>query len=193
MANISIGYPNGYKEVRPSEIVNGVKIPKMAARPSHQNTAANMWRIFREHFKGGSCRVYMDTFVFLEDDEKYIPDVAVVCDPSKIDPNKGIFGAPDLVAEVLSASTKKRDKGHKKEIYEKHGVKEYWLVDVAGQAVEVYLLHEGSYYLSNVYELDFPEHELEDMSEEDRAMVSQTFKTSLFDDLIIDVRDIFED
>jgi len=135
----------------------------------------------------------MDTYVFLDENEKYVPDIAVVCNPSIVDANKGIFGAPDLVAEVLSPSTTRRDKGHKKNIYEKYGVGEYWLVDIKLKSIEVYMLENGRYELDNIYLAEYTETELEDMSEQRRAEISFTFKTSLFDDLVIDVREIFED
>ena len=61
----------------------------------------------------------------------------MVCDPEKIHQN-GVYGAPDLVAEVLSPSTMKRDKGDKKTAYEQAGVREYWIVDPIKQRVTVH-------------------------------------------------------
>ena len=67
------------------------------------------------------------------------PDIVVTCDPSKLD-RAGLRGAPDLVVEVLSPSTAKKDQTKKKDLYERFGVKEYWLVHPTDSLVYVYLL-----------------------------------------------------
>jgi Uma2 family endonuclease len=56
------------------------------------------------------------------------PDLAVVCDPSKVC-ERHVRGAPDLVVEILSRTTTKRDLRDKFAVYERHGVREYWIVD----------------------------------------------------------------
>ncbi len=58
---------------------------------------------------------------------------------------RGIFGAPDFVAEILSPSTKSVDLKLKKELYEMHGVEEYWIVYPEEKKVECYLLRGGKY------------------------------------------------
>jgi Uma2 family endonuclease len=71
------------------------------------------------------------------------PDTSVICDPSKII-EKGCLGAPDLIVEILSPSTSKKDLNEKFQLYEKHGVKEYWVVDPGNKYISVFhLLTEG--------------------------------------------------
>jgi Uma2 family endonuclease len=53
------------------------------------------------------------------------------------------YGAPDLVIEVLSPSTAYRDRRTKFNLYQQHGVREYWLADPEGEYIEVYLLENG--------------------------------------------------
>ncbi|MDA3941793.1 MAG: Uma2 family endonuclease [Spirochaetia bacterium] len=67
------------------------------------------------------------------------PDISVICDPSKIT-EKGCLGAPDLVIEILSPSTSKKDLNDKFQLYEKHGVKEYWVVDPGNKYIRVFHL-----------------------------------------------------
>ncbi len=55
------------------------------------------------------------------------PDLAVICDPAKLD-DRGWRGAPDMIREIISPATAVRDRIQKVALYEKHGVKEYWLV-----------------------------------------------------------------
>jgi Uma2 family endonuclease len=62
-----------------------------------------------------------------EGDTVVQPDVLVVCDPAKL-VDEGIRGAPDFIAEVLSESTALKDIDVKKDLYERHGVREYWVV-----------------------------------------------------------------
>ena len=65
------------------------------------------------------------------------PDVVVVCDPSKMD-KSGIRGAPDFIIEVLSPSTARFDQIEKRKVYERAGVREFWLMDVPGGVLTIY-------------------------------------------------------
>jgi Uma2 family endonuclease len=58
-----------------------------------------------------------------------------------------VEGAADLVAEVLSPGSRRRDRLDKRDLYEQHGVKEYWLIDPEAQTVEVLCLERGEYQL----------------------------------------------
>ena len=69
----------------------------------------------------------------------------VVCDPSKLDEN-GCKGAPDLIIEILSPSTDGKDLTVKYDLYERHSVKEYWLIHPAEQTLLVYKLGEDEKY-----------------------------------------------
>jgi Uma2 family endonuclease len=73
------------------------------------------------------------------------PDIVVVCDPAKID-KRGCKGAPDLVIEILSYSTAKKDLNEKFNLYERVGVKEYWVVFPGEAVIEIYQLDENMKY-----------------------------------------------
>ena len=73
------------------------------------------------------------------------PDLSVICDTSKLD-EKGCKGAPDLVVEILSPGGGARDMKIKRELYEEHGVKEYWIVLPPERVVEVYSQDKSNLY-----------------------------------------------
>ena len=80
------------------------------------------------------------------------PDISVICDLTKIDID-GCCGASDMVVEVLSLSTTKRDMNDKFSLYEKSGVKEYWVVHPDEKGIQVFLLQEnGKYDNGTLYE-----------------------------------------
>ena len=80
------------------------------------------------------------------------PDVLLVCDSAKID-RRGVRGAPDWVAEVLSPSTAARDQIAKRRIYERAGVREYWLVHPTDRTLTVHWLVDGRYGIPEISEL----------------------------------------
>lgn len=75
------------------------------------------------------------------------PDVLIVCDPAKLANGRYVVGAPDMVMEVLSASTAKKDRRTKLRVYQAAGVPEYLILDPYGRTVERYLLQDGRYLL----------------------------------------------
>lgn len=173
----------GYRE----ELIDGVRMMAPAPNESHNNVMANILVLFRGYLRGKKCRAYGDNMdLFLDENNRFRPDVSIVCDRDKIRPD-GIHGAPDLVVEILSRTTSKNDRGRKMKAYERFGVREYWIVDPVGQSVEVYLNTDGGFVLDNVYAEKNPERDFDD---EEPVL---KLKVSLYEDMIVDVRDIFAD
>ena len=88
----------------------------------------------------GTCEVFPSPFaVFLnKDDENYVePDISVICDKDKIT-DKGCYGAPDWVIEIVSPSSKSMDYFTKLFKYQTSGVREYWIVDPIKNQILVY-------------------------------------------------------
>lgn len=107
--------------------------------------------------KNGGCEVYAAPFaVFLNaDDINYVePDISVICDLSKLD-DKGCYGAPDWIIEIVSPSSKPRDYMTKLFKYRTAGVREYWIVDPDKQMVMVYLFEKDNVEQYN-FEEDIP-------------------------------------
>lgn len=181
-----------FQEAWPEELIDGKITAMSPVAPNHSLTAGNIYTIFKNHLKKRKCTPIFDgVMVYLTEDDRFIPDVMVVCDRDKIKAD-GVYGAPDLVVEVLSFSTMKNDRTRKKDVYGQCGVREYWLVSTGEQAVEVYLLQGEDLVLDQVYTIH-PDWMLEGMKEEERARVATHFRCSLFDDLNIALADIFDD
>ena len=173
------------------ELVSGREI--MLAQPAinHITIAGNLNLIIRRYLKGKHCRVYAEADVYLDEQNHYVPDLLIVCDRNKIKATH-IEGAPDLVVEIISPSTGSRDYGVKKDIYEKFGVKEYWIIDPKSKSVLVYLLKDGRFQFDNRYAV-LEDWEEEAMNEQERAEHKLKLKVSLYNDLEIEVKEIFED
>jgi len=80
------------------------------------------------------------------------PDVVVVCDLGKLD-ERGIRGAPDWIAEVLSPATARHDQVVKLPAYERAGVPEVWLVHPIDRILSIYRLEDGRYGRPTLLEL----------------------------------------
>ena len=180
-----------YQDEIREELIGG-KIVAMSPRPTfnHNRVAFKIATLFDRYLEGRKCTAIADgTDLYLTEEDRFIPDMMVVCDRSKIQ-SDGVHGAPDLVVEVLSPSTAKRDRGYKKDVYEKSGVREYWLVNPADKSVEIYRLEGQSYTLFDIYHV-YPDWMLEKMTEAERAEVVTQFQCSLYDDFDIVLEDIF--
>jgi len=179
-----------FEEDMEEEIIGGKVVMMASPTMNHIFIAGNIYNLFFNYLRGKKCTPFPDgTTLFLGNEEKYKPDVMVVCDPDKTQ-TKGVFGAPDLAVEVLSPSSARNDRGRKKDVYEKHGVREYWIVNPADRSLEQYVLEDGRFVLRDVY-TQHSKAALDDMDEDERAKVVTEFKCSLFDDLTIRVEDIF--
>jgi Uma2 family endonuclease len=79
----------------------------------------------------------------------------------------------------------------KKDLYEKHGVREYWIISPNDKSIEVYLLKDGRYVLDDVYVV-YPDWQWEKMTDEEKSDARLSLKVSLYDDFIIDIREVFD-
>ncbi|MBP2242231.1 Uma2 family endonuclease [Cytobacillus eiseniae] len=142
------------------ELIDG-EVFNMSPAPSrrHQQVLRELSTIFSVFLRGKECEVFFAPFdVRLlaenkQDDEithVVQPDLSVVCDQGKLD-DKGCNGAPDMIVEILSPSSVKLDRWKKYQLYEKAGVKEYWLVDPINESVEIHLLIGEQYQFQGVY------------------------------------------
>lgn len=164
------------------EIIDGVAL-SMTPAPSriHQKILVELLTIFHNHLRGKTCEVYAAPFdvrlpLANERDEETSnvvqPDIIVVCDPSKLD-EQGCNGSPDLVVEIISPSTLRRDLKEKFYLYEKAGVLEYWIVYPENETIVIHKLVDHKYGRPEVY------------SAEDRIT------TSIFNTLTINLSEIF--
>ena len=134
------------------ELIDGVAY-NLCAAPSlyHQYIAGELFRQMANFLKGKPCKVFIAPFDVLlpewpEQDEDEVdtvvePDIVVFCDHEKLYP-KGARGAPDLVVEVLSPWTSKKDLNEKFRLYERVGVREYWVIDPESRSLQAYRLEE---------------------------------------------------
>lgn len=189
--NDNLAYQDDFAAKRREEVIDGKPV-MMSPRPSfnHNRVASNINFVFELYLRGKKCTPFADgTDLYLDENNLFVPDFMVVCDPDKIKPD-GIHGAPDLVAEVLSPSTARNDKTRKKDTYARCGVREYWIVSPGDKTVEVYRIDGTEFVLHNIYALH-PDWQLAQMSDEERANLETHFQCSLFDDLDIALEDIF--
>lgn len=144
------------------ELIDGIAYA-MSPAPSvsHQEIVVELTRQIGDALDDAPCRVLIvpvDVRLPRGDeadeaiDTVVQPDVLVVCDSGKID-ERGVRGAPDWVIEVLSPATAAHDQVKKRDLYERAGVREYWLVHPVDRLVTIYHLEQGCYGKPDIAEL----------------------------------------
>ncbi len=129
------------------ELIDGVFYDMAAPTLIHQAIGDCLQTDFNNYIrkKHGSCRAFTSPVdVQLDCDDKTIvqPDVLIICDLSKLRRER-VYGAPELVVEVLSPSTSRKDRLLKLTKYKKAGVREYWIIDPDRKRVFVYEFEKG--------------------------------------------------
>ncbi len=145
------------------ELIDGIPY-NMSPAPSriHQRISWELGYQIR-HYLGSSdsgCQGFAAPFDVRfprgESDDKIIdvvqPDIVVICDDSILD-DRGCLGPPDFVVEILSKSTASKDSITKLQLYEKNGIREYWIIDPAHELITVRVLGtNGKYGDANIYD-----------------------------------------
>jgi Uma2 family endonuclease len=138
------------------ELIDGVPY-NMSPAPvrRHQGILMRVSLIVGNFLAGKPCQVYFAPFdvrlpdLSDQDDSDVLtvvqPDLVVICDEKKLD-DRGCRGAPDLVVEILSPSTSRKDIGVKFSLYERHGVREYWVIHPAEESLMVFTIGADGKY-----------------------------------------------
>ena len=165
------------------ELIDGFAYLMSGPTRRHQKISGKLFLRFGNYLETKRCEVYSAPFdVRLpkngETDNNKIynvvqPDIVVVCDQSKLD-EKGCIGPPDLIVEIVSENTGKRDLKDKFLLYEKSGVTEYWIAFPNEKSIHVFVLDKKNKY------------QLKRMFVEGDAV-----SPSMFPDLSLDIEDIF--
>ena len=135
---------NSWPDTPRVELIDGKAYAMSSPSQIHQVLLLDIASQFRNYIdlKKKSCQVFVapiDVQPDAEDDTTIVqPDILIVCDDKKTKNPARIIGAPDLTVEILSPGSRKHDCLRKKKLYEKTGVKEYWIVDPEAQMVTTY-------------------------------------------------------
>ncbi|HVU11725.1 MAG TPA: Uma2 family endonuclease [Phototrophicaceae bacterium] len=133
------------------ELINGEVIEMTAPKIKHQRLIGRLYRLLDDIKPDGEVfitpDVYLDEYNVPEPDIVWVAANSATCE---ITENR-LIGAPDLVVEILSPSTAKRDRTDKFDLYEKHGTREYWLVDPEYDQIEVWKRGATSFERQRVY------------------------------------------
>jgi Uma2 family endonuclease len=135
-------------EGAPFELIEGYLVKEPSPQYSHQDTFAEIFTKMRSYTKdmdlGKTMAAPFD--VYLDDENVFQPDILYVAKENlQLIKKNGVHGAPDLILEIISPSNAYNDFITKLHIYEKHGVKEYFIVDPETKEVVAYSLSGGKF------------------------------------------------
>ncbi|MBS4209477.1 Uma2 family endonuclease [Bacillus sp. FJAT-50079] len=149
------------KEIPPSyeyneerfELIEGIRYDMQAAPAiRHQQLVTYFLKNLEDTCAPDGLILTSPIDVKFNDDNECQPDLIYIAnDNLHIVTEKKVIGAPDLIIEILSPSTSNNDKIHKKAVYERFGVKEYWIVDPTHLYVDQFILTDQKYILAQTY------------------------------------------
>ena len=129
-----------------AELIDGQLYALASPSRIHQEIIIELTYHFQHYIKSikGNCKIYAAPFAvnLNANDQTFVePDISVICDPDKLS-DRGCEGAPDLVIEVVSPSSRRMDYIRKMALYADAGVREYWIVDPATEQTTLYRFEE---------------------------------------------------
>jgi Uma2 family endonuclease len=169
------------------ELIKGwIHTMSPAPKRRHQRVSINLTFELLTYLNKCNCQVYEAPFdirlrkskgIDFEVDTVVQPDISVFCDLSKLD-DRGAIDAPDLVIEITSVSTMKKDYNEKFNLYEENGVQEYWIVNPDFNSMELFSLQSDKLVSKGVFSM---------------ADGATSVNSVLFPDLSIELIQIFKD
>jgi Uma2 family endonuclease len=139
------------------EIADGTLELMTSPTLTHQLISSEIQDVLKDCCKSDYIIISAPMDVILSRTEVRQPDLIMV-HRSRVSilTKRGVEGAPDLVVEITSPSSRRRDKVQKSKVYAQYGIPEYWIVDLSNFTLEQYILLNESYELIDVYQGDEP-------------------------------------
>ncbi|MBQ9719293.1 MAG: Uma2 family endonuclease [Oscillospiraceae bacterium] len=171
------------------ELIDGQDVPMLGTGwTKHATVRGNLQAAFANGLSKRAKHLYFGN-LFIAEANRYVPDLMVVGDESQIQ-ELGVFGAPELVGEVLTRWSAVYDRGRKMEIYASSGVREYWIADAESRTIEQYVLDGGRYRLQAVA-CACSDAELAKLSEAERGEIQRILRCRIYDEIQVDANEIF--
>lgn len=177
------------------EIINGEKFLRHGDNFKHNTINNNLIMLIGTYVaKNRLGFIFFNLKTQLPDGNQFYPDFMIVDRTQErlvIDnKHKPFCGVPDMAVEIFSRSTMRNDIGIKKDVYERNGVKEYWMIDPWRESVTVYLLRDGKYELDEIYH-NYSKDELSELTDEERAAIPLEVPVAVLDGFKIKIKNIF--
>ncbi|MBF0487397.1 MAG: Uma2 family endonuclease [Nitrospirae bacterium] len=160
-----------------TEIINGVEVMGPSPFRQHQDIAANLYDILRQHIKINNLgKLYFSPLdvIFEEGFNRLQPDILFVEKDNRGILQDWIRGVPDMVCEIVSPGSYENDTEVKKAIYEKYGVPEYWIVMPEQKKIEIFTIEGDKYKLFTV------------------AAIEGVVTSKVIEGLQVNIEDVFE-
>lgn len=128
------------------ELLDGVLFVSPSPRPLHQRVSKRLQRQLERYFEDRSAGEVFNApiDVILGRHDLVVPDIVLVTAPEQVT-DRAVEGAPTLLVEILSPSTRTRDRRLKSRRYAALGVAHYWIVDPVRQTIECFRLAQSRY------------------------------------------------
>lgn len=133
------------------EFIDGSIFLQASPNTIHQRISRKLSTLFDNYFSDKECEPFTAPYDIILQSEnetskcKVIPDLSVICDKSGLN-DKNYSGVPALIVEILSPSTAWIDISKKLELYQRFGVKEYWIISPKNNNVQIFNLNENGFY-----------------------------------------------
>lgn len=140
---------NEITEQEKAEFINGEVIIHSPVKKAHNEISGNIYKIISSYvIENDLGFVGIEKILIQCTRNDYEPDLCFFnkVTSSKFKADQALFPIPNLIVEVLSKGTEKRDRGIKFEDYQNHGVQEYWIVDPVSNTIEQYILTSEKEY-----------------------------------------------
>lgn len=138
------------------ELINGMVMRRTSPSLTHQRVSRRLTYFLEKFLLEYPVGEFFSapTDVALDDHNGIVPDLAFVASERSfiLERDDYVDGVPDIIFEIISPGSVRRDRVDKKALYEQFGVKEYWLIDSANKTVEIFTLRENTYFLNQFLE-----------------------------------------